>query len=75
MNGSMTFQNLTISGTIRFGISAMDKGAILLDISSARQMLDMQNGAGEILGFFDNGVYNDKAALALENSFNTKAAA
>ncbi|WP_339676929.1 ABC transporter permease [Cyclobacterium marinum] len=72
MNGSMTFQNLTISGTIRFGISAMDKGAILLDISSARQMLDMQNGAGEILGFFDNGVYNDKAALALENSFNNQ---
>lgn len=70
MNGSMTFQNFTISGTIRFGMAAMDKGAILLDISAARQMLDMQNGAGEILGFFHNGVYNDKAALALETSFN-----
>lgn len=72
MNGSMTFQNFIISGTIRFGMAAMDKGAILLDITSARQMLDMQNGAGEILGFFQNGVYNDKKALALETSFNNQ---
>ena len=61
MNGSMTFRNFTISGTIRFGLQAMDRGAILIDITAAQQMLDMEDGAGEILGFFTTGVYPDKA--------------
>jgi len=72
MNGSMTFQNFTISGTIRFGVAAMDKGAILIDITAAQEMLDMEDGTGEILGFFNNGVYNDKASIALEAAFNQR---
>ncbi|WP_339925208.1 FtsX-like permease family protein [uncultured Cyclobacterium sp.] len=72
MNGSMTFQNFIISGTIRFGIAAMDRGAILLDITSAQEMLDMKDGTGEILGFYKNGVYDDKSAIALETAFNKR---
>ena len=72
MNGSMTFRNFTISGTIRFGLQAMDRGAILIDITAAQQMLDMEDGAGEILGFFTTGVYPDKAAMDLVDSFNKK---
>ena len=72
MNGSMTFQNFIISGTIRFGLAAMDRGAILLDITAAKEMLDMEDGTGEILGFYNNGVYDDKAAIALETAFNEK---
>lgn len=72
MNGSMTFQNFIISGTIRFGLAAMDRGAILLDITAAQEMLDMEDGTGEILGFYNNGVYDDKAAIALETAFNEK---
>lgn len=70
MNGSMTFANFTVSGTIRFGVAAMDKGALLVDISDAQHMLDMEDGAGEILGYFNQGVYDDERAEQLKMAFN-----
>jgi len=72
MNGSMTFANFTISGTIRFGVAAMDKGAVIIDISDARQMLDMADGAGEILGFSKNKIYFDEAAQQTTEIFNAQ---
>jgi len=72
MNGSMTFESFTISGTIRFGIAAMDKGAVVIDISDARHMLDMADGAGEILGFSKDGVYFDEKAQQITEAFNTQ---
>ncbi|MGB4974234.1 MAG: FtsX-like permease family protein, partial [Cyclobacteriaceae bacterium] len=70
MNGSMAFANFKVTGTIRFGSSALDKGAIIIDISDAQRMLDMEDGAGEVLGFFSSGVYEDKKAISLSDSFN-----
>lgn len=75
MNGSMTFENFTVSGTIRFGMSAMDKGAFIIDVADAQRMLDMQDGAGEILGYFANDVYNDEKAQQLTENFNQQYAA
>ncbi|NLO52107.1 MAG: ABC transporter permease [Bacteroidales bacterium] len=75
MNGSMTFENFTVSGTIRFGMSVMDKGAFIIDVADAQRMLDMQDGAGEILGYFANDVYNDDKAQQLTESFNRQYAA
>jgi len=72
MNGSMAFENFTISGTIRFGTSSLDKGAIIIDISDAQRMMDMENGAGEILGYFKNGVYVQENAAEVKNRFNKK---
>jgi len=72
MNGSMTFENFTISGTVRFGMEAMDNGAVIIDISDARRMLDMADAAGEILGFSKDGVYFDDKAEKTETSFNAK---
>jgi len=72
MNGSMTFENFTICGTVRFGMEAMDNGAIIIDISDARKMLDMSDAAGEILGFSKDGVYFDNKAQKTETSFNAK---
>ncbi len=72
MNGSLTLQGFTISGTIRFGISTMDRGAMVIDVSDAQQMLDMEDGAGEILGYFNEGVYKDEIALPMEEEFNAK---
>ena len=51
MNSSMTFQNFIVSGTIRFGSAAMDRGALIVDITDAQRMLDMENTTGELLGF------------------------
>ncbi len=72
MNGSMTFQNFKISGTIRFGAAVMDRGAVVVDITDAQQMLDMQDGAGEILGFSKLNVYDDEQAGRMAEKFNAK---
>ncbi|MCK5441922.1 MAG: FtsX-like permease family protein [Maribacter sp.] len=72
MNGSMAFKNFTITGSVRFGTPALDKGAIIIDISDAQTMLDMEDGAGEILGFESDEIYDDEKALALTKMFNTK---
>lgn len=72
MNGSMTFANFVVTGTIRFGIASMDKGAIIVDVRDAQQMLDMEDGAGEILGFLNTGVYDDEKAEKVKNAFNSK---
>lgn len=72
MNGSMTFADFEICGTIRFGAAALDRGLIIIDISDARQMLDMEDASGEILGFFHEGVYVDEKALLVMNTFNAQ---
>ncbi len=72
MNGAMTFESLTISGTVRFGVSAMDKGMIICDIADARKMLDMKDATGEILGYSLDELYFDDKARALTSTFNAK---
>jgi len=70
MEGSMTFKSFVVVGTIRFGATAMDKGALLIDISDAQEMLDMEDGTGEILGFSNKGIYVDDEAIAISEKFN-----
>ena len=72
MYGSMSMQNFIVSGTIKFGITAMDRGAIIVDINEARQALDMVDATGEILGFFNSNVYEDEIAENMTNTFNLK---
>jgi putative ABC transport system permease protein len=70
MYGSMTTYNFIIVGTVRFGISAMDRGAMLIDITDAQYALDMNDAAGEILGFFSDQIYRDEQAQVMAVSFN-----
>mgnify|MGYP000926085446 CR=1 FL=1 len=70
MYGSMSMYNFQVSGTVRFGINAMDRGAVLIDISDIRQALDMNDATGELLGFFRNGIYDDAAAKQVKAAFN-----
>lgn len=70
MPGSMAVANFTIAGTIRFGVEAMDRGAMIADIADIRSALDMEDAAGEILGFFANSIYRDPRAVALAAQFN-----
>jgi len=72
MNGSMTFENFVVSGTIKFGMPAMDKGAIVIDISDARVLLDMEDAVGELLGFLPSGVYEDDEVMPIITNFNNK---
>jgi len=70
MHGGMTMHNFTIVGTVRFGIAAMDRGAMLADIADIRQALDMDDAAGELLGYFRDGQYHDAEAVRIAREFN-----
>lgn len=70
MYGSMSFQNFTVSGLISFGNPALDRSGFIIDISDARQMLDMQDGATELLGYFKDNQYDDEQADVMKSSFN-----
>jgi putative ABC transport system permease protein len=70
MYGSMSFTNLRVAGIVRFGNSVLDRGAIIVDIACARQLLDMDNAASEILGFLSGGEYNFRQIEAIKSSFN-----
>jgi putative ABC transport system permease protein len=70
MFGSMAMANFTISGTVHFGIAPMDRGAMIADITDIRYALDMEDAAGEILGFLPDDIYNDERATAMAAAFN-----
>jgi putative ABC transport system permease protein len=71
MYGSMTVHTFTVSGTLNFGTAILDRGAIIVDIADAQQALDMQDAAGEILGFFREARYVDERADRVKASFNS----
>lgn len=72
MYGSMSFTNFTVAGVVRFGMSALDRGAVIIDLADARQLLDMDNAANEVLGFFPHDAYDDEQAEAIKTVFNAK---
>lgn len=72
MNGSMAFKNLTVSGTVLFGSAVLDRGAIIIDITDAQSAFEMDDAAGEVLGYFKNGQYDDDKAITVANAFNSK---
>ena len=72
MEGGMTFANFTVAGTVRFGMKALDRGAILIDITDAQTALDMADAAGEILGFSTDGEFDADRALEVKTAFNAK---
>lgn len=75
MYGSMAMANFTVVGTIRFGITMMDRGAMIADVADVQQALGMDDAAGGILGFFPDRVYNAEAASDMVAKFNANHAA
>jgi putative ABC transport system permease protein len=70
MFGSIAMRNFIVCGMVRFGIQAMDRGAIIADINDIRLFLDMNDAASEILGFLPQ--YNEKETFEISASFNEK---
>ncbi|MCH8012241.1 MAG: ABC transporter permease [Candidatus Marinimicrobia bacterium] len=70
MYGSMAMHNFTIVGTVRFGVAVMDRGALIADITDIQLALDMIDAAGEVLGYFENNVYDDSKAAAIAERYN-----
>jgi len=72
MHGSMAMQNFALAGTVQFGVQAMDRGAVIVDLSAAQQALDMEDAAGEILGYFADGFYDEGRAGTVAAAFNAR---
>ncbi|MCU7492605.1 MAG: ABC transporter permease [Ignavibacteria bacterium] len=70
--GAMAVQNFVVSGTVAFGITAMDKGAMIADLSDIQFALEMPDGAGEILGYSRNKFYESEQAGNIAGDFNQK---
>ncbi len=70
--GSMAFRNYRVSGTLAFGARGMDKGTVIMDNRDASAVLDMDNGAGEILGFLKSGYYDREETEAITKAFNAR---
>ncbi len=72
MYGSLTMHNFRIAATVRFGITPMDRGAIIADLSDIQYALDMDDAAGEILGFFPDLLYHSEAADLMSREFTAR---
>lgn len=69
MYGGMAIYNFVLAGTVQFGNTAMDRGAVIADISDVQRALDMEDAVGEIVGYFSSGYYDDKVAVPVMAKF------
>jgi putative ABC transport system permease protein len=60
MNGSMAMYNYKVCGTIIFGTGPIDQGSVIVDLEDVRIALDMNNAAGEIVGYLPGNYYDEK---------------
>jgi putative ABC transport system permease protein len=72
MHGSMSMTNFVIAGTIRFGIRAMDRMGVIADLADIQNALDMEDAAGEILGFAEDLLYRHEKTVAMAKAFNAR---
>jgi putative ABC transport system permease protein len=70
MDGSMTMSNFVLSGTVRFGVQALDRMGAIADVADIREALDMPDAAGEVLGFYKNSLFDREKATATARAFN-----
>ena len=72
MYGDMAMYNFIVCGTLHFGTEALDRGFIVADIADVRVALDMENATGEVLGFYNNSLYDNQNAKQISKEFNSK---
>lgn len=70
MYGSMVMYNFTIVGTIKFGVGAVDRGAMVADIADIQYALDMTDAASEIVGIYRDRLYRANELDRLAAQFN-----
>ncbi|HKJ67644.1 MAG TPA: hypothetical protein VKA68_06775, partial [bacterium] len=69
MYGGMAMQNFEVVGTVHFGVQAMDRGGLIADISGIQATLNMEDGTGELLGYFKDGRYEQERVNAVVQKF------
>ena len=70
MHNAFTTYNFLVTGTFDLRKGQADKQMMLVDISGAREALDMENAASEIFGFTHSLFYNDDKAVNLRTNYN-----
>jgi len=70
MDGGFAFYNLTVSGTLLFGATGLDRGAIVMDIADAQRAFGMEGACSEILGFLPYTYFNSEKAEAIKTIYN-----
>ncbi|MDI6698913.1 MAG: FtsX-like permease family protein [Candidatus Saccharicenans sp.] len=72
LTGAMAIADFTVAGVIRFGVTPLDKTLVIADLEEARQLLDMEDAAGEIFGFYPDFLYRPQLAARMARDFNAK---
>lgn len=72
MTGAMAIADFTVAGIIRFGVTPLDKTLVIADLADARRLLDMEDAAGEIFGFFPDFLYRPQLASRIARDFNAR---
>ncbi len=73
MNGAMATANFTVSGVVRYGVRALDRMGLVMDLSDAQAVFDMEDAAGEILGWRTDGPYEREVIDGIAARFNGRA--
>ena len=70
MDNAFTTYNFNVVGTINLFKGQTDRQMMLVDISGARQALDMADAASEIFGYHHSLYYDDQETVTMRQSFN-----
>jgi putative ABC transport system permease protein len=70
MDNAFTTYNFNVVGTMNLFKGQADRQMMLVDISGARQALDMLDAASEILGYHNSLYYDDNEAVLMRQGFN-----
>ena len=70
MDNAFATYNFYVTGTFNLRKGQTDRQMMLVDISGARNALDMNNAASAIFGFYHDLYYDDQKTVDLRTSFN-----
>ncbi len=72
MYRELAVYNFTLGGTVEFGTTALDRGTVIADLADVRMALNMEDAAGEILGFNPAGHFDREATDRIIRTFNQR---
>jgi putative ABC transport system permease protein len=72
VDGAMAMMNFRVVGAVNFGVTALDKGAVVADFADIESMLALEGGASEILAWFKDGNYNKREVWRIKEDFNSR---
>ena len=70
MDNAFATYNFYVTGTFNLRKGQTDRQMMLVDISGARNALDMNNAASAIFGFYHDLYYDDQKTVDLRTNFN-----